>query len=124
MSQWRDFVADNGIRSGSSQGYTPLVNLSIQVGDTVVDAKDVFQLCGEGTGDCATQKAICQSGSGAGLGDYVCFFLGVETYDWGRRPLGFQSRSMSSSDLKSTVGGMLAALVGVAVGEEAISDGR
>lgn len=31
---------------------------------------------------------------------------------------------MSSSDLKSTVGGMLAALEGVAVGEDAILEGR
>lgn len=49
--------------------------------------------------------------------------VGAKTYDWGRRPLGFQSRSMSSSDRKPTVGGMLA-LVGVAVGEVAILVGQ
>lgn len=44
----------------------------------------------------------------------------LATYDWGRRPLGFQSFSRSSSVTKSTRGAPLAGWVGVVVGEVAI----
>lgn len=82
------------------QGYTPLINLGIEVSDALVEAEDIGQLGGEGAGDCAGGIAI--SSFERGQLRRVCHGFRIargrrETYDWGRRPLGFQSRSRDSS---------------------------
>lgn len=106
-------------------GNTLFVKLGVEISDAVVDAEDVLEFGGEGAGDGAARGGTVSSRFGPQAQKRTVKETrrvghGLATYDWGRRPLGFQSFSRSSSVTKSTRGAPLAGWVGVVVGEVAI----